>query len=159
MSSIAIKYTQVFPRPGWHWAWCELCVSTARGLSFECYIHLLFLFHCRGVFFVHYRCSHVLKSVLPSHGSVALLCVFWDRSHCISMGFRMKQEKSWDFCKPIPSSVFCELGKLSVCTENILAGPATALLLRGFLQGQLKSCSESLNKAGRKTLESREGSS
>lgn len=46
MSSIAIKCTQVFPRPGWHWTWCELCVPTARGLSFECYIHLLFLFHC-----------------------------------------------------------------------------------------------------------------
>lgn len=59
----------------------------------------------------------------------------------------MKQEKSWDFCKPIPSSVFCELGKLSVSTEKILASLAVPLLLNGFLEGQLKSCSECLNKS------------
>lgn len=65
----------------------------------------------------------------------------------------MKQEKSWDFCKPIPSSVFCELGKLSVSTEKILASPAVPLLLNGFLEGQLKSCSESLNKSIKASVE------
>lgn len=59
----------------------------------------------------------------------------------------MKQEKSWDFCKPIPSSVFCELGKLSVSTEKHWQALAIPLLLNGFLQGLLKSCRESLNKS------------
>lgn len=43
------------------------------------------------------------------------------------MGFRMKQEKSWDFGKPIPSSVFCELGKLSVSTEKNIGKPGCSL--------------------------------
>lgn len=65
----------------------------------------------------------------------------------------MKQEKSWDFGKPIPSSVFCELGKLSVSTEKVLASPAVPLLLHGFLEGQLKSCGESLNKSIKANVE------
>lgn len=113
-------------------------------------VPLLFL---RRVGFVCSRRSHVLKYELPSHGAVALPRAFGDCSCCISMGFRMEQEKSWDFCKPIPSSVFCELGKLSVSTEKILASPAVPLLPRGFLEGQLKSCRESLTKSTKADVE------